>query len=224
MCAIGLGLNSNDRALKAASKTLSRCFFKRELAQELADIAAEAQEEGDNRPIKYWTQDETRVGLQTLLGRRITLSGVKPTQSVRWGRENFWLYGVVEPGTGESFFYEFSHLDTACFECFLQLMSEAYPEVINVIQLDQAPAHSSDRLTIPENVVLLFQPPHSPELNPIERVWQDLKSDLKGEVFTKLDDLRAAIREVLGYMSPEWLASLTQYPYIIRAVSASLSN
>ncbi|MFM7425963.1 MAG: transposase [Elainella sp.] len=89
-------------------------------------------------------------------------------------------------------------------------MSEAYPDVLNVIQLDQAPAHSSDMLTIPENVVLLFQPPHSPELNPIERVWQDLKSDLKGEVFTKLNDLRTAIREVLGYMSPEWLASLTQ--------------
>lgn len=143
---------------------------------------------------------------------------------MHWGRENFWLYGIVEPMTGESFFFEFSHLDTACFECFLQLVSETYPEVLNVIQLDQAPAHSSDTLTIPENVVLLFQPPYSPELNPIERVWQDLKLDLKGEVFTRLNDLRAAIREVLGYMSPEWLASLTQYPYIIQAVSASLFN
>lgn len=185
---------------------------------------AEAQEDGYSCPIKYWCQDETRVGLQTILGRRITLSGVKPIQSVRWGRENFWLYGIVEPLTGESLFYEFSHLDTACFECFLQLVSEAYPDVLNVIQLDQAPAHSSDTLAIPENVVLLFQPAHSPELNPVERVWQDLKSDLKAEVFTKLDDLRAAIREVLGYMSREWIASLTQYPYIIRALSVSLPN
>lgn len=159
-----------------------------------------------------------------MLGRRITLPGVKPTQGVRWGRENFWLYGVVAPLSGASFFYEFSHLDTACFECFLQLLSEAYPDVLNVIQLDQAPAHSSDTLTIPENVVLLFQPPHCPELNPIERVWQDLKADLKGAVFTKLDDLRAAIREVLSYMSPEWFASLTQYPYIARALSVSLPD
>lgn len=159
-----------------------------------------------------------------MLGRRITLPGVKPTQAVRWGRENFWLYGVVAPLSGASFFYEFSHLDTACFECFLQLLSEAYPDVLNVIQLDQAPAHSSDTLTIPENVVLLFQPPHCPELNPIERVWQDLKADLKGAVFTKLDDLRAAIREVLSYMSPEWFASLTQYSYIARALSVSLPN
>jgi transposase len=143
---------------------------------------------------------------------------------VGWGRENFWLYGVVAPLSGESLFYEFSHLDTACFEYFLQLVSEAYPDVLNVIQLDQAPAHSSDTLTIPQNVVLLFQPPYCPELNPIERVWQDLKADLKGWVFTRLDDLRAAIREVLSYMTPEWLASLTQYPYIVRAVSVSLTG
>ena len=96
--------------------------------------------------------------------------------------------------------------------------------MLNVIQLDQAPAHSSQTLTIPENLVLLFQPPHSPELNPIERVWQDLKVDLKGEVFATLDELRAAIREVLGYMSPDWIASLTQYPYLMRALSVSLSD
>jgi len=32
-----------------------------------------------------------------------------------------WLYGAVEPLTGESFFYEFTHLDTVCFEKFLEL-------------------------------------------------------------------------------------------------------
>ena len=185
---------------------------------------AEARAEGDPRPIQYWCEDETRVGLQTILGRRITLSGVKPIQAVGWKRENFWLYGIIAPLSGESFFYEFSHLDTACFECFLSLVSEAYPDVLNVIQLDQAPAHRSQTLTIPENVVLLFQPPHSPELNPTERVWQDLKVDLKGEVFGTLDELRAAIREVLGYISPDWIASLTQYPYIMRALSVSLSD
>lgn len=110
------------------------------------------------------------MGLQTLLGKRITLCGVKPLQSVQWLRDTLWLYDLVEPATGESFFYEFSHLDTTCFECFLQLVSQSYPHVLNVIQLDQAPAHCSSALHIPDNIVLLYQPPHSPELNPIERV------------------------------------------------------
>lgn len=163
------------------------------------------------------------MGLQTLLGKRITLPGVKPIQAVRWLRKNFWLYGVIAPLTGESFFYEFSHLDTACFEWFLRLVSQQYPDVINVIQMDQAPAHCSTTLEIPENVILILQPPHSPELNPAERVWQDLKHDLKGEAFATLDELRAALRESLELMTPEWLASLTQYHYIVNALSVSLT-
>lgn len=174
--------------------------------------------------MKYWCQDETRLGLLTLLGKRITLPGVKPEQPVQWPREAIWLYGVVAPSTGESFFYEFSHLDTACFEAFLDLVAQAYPDVLNVIQLDQAPAHTSLKLRIPDNIVLLYQPPHSPELNPIERIWQDLKRDFKGEIFATLDDLRDALREVLGYLTPDWIAAMTQYPFIMDALSVSISS
>jgi DDE superfamily endonuclease len=181
-------------------------------------------QDGGKRPLKYWSQDETRVGLMTMLGRRITALGVKPLQAFQWPRKAIWLYGVVEPATGESFFYEFSHLDTACFECFLHLLSKAYPNVLNVVQCDQAPAHSGYDLEIPDNVVLLYQPPHSPELNPIERVWEDLKIDLKGDNFANLDELRRAIKEVLEYMTPDWLASLTQYQFIMDALFVSISS
>jgi putative transposase len=75
---------------------------------------------------------------------------------------------------------------------------------------------------IPDNVVLLYQPPHSPELNPIERLWEDLKLDLKGDNFANLDELRVAIKEILTYMTPEWLASLTQYPFIMKALSVPI--
>jgi hypothetical protein len=164
------------------------------------------------------------LGLQTTTRRRITALGVKPVQPVQWPRKAIWLFGVVAPASGDSFFFEFSHLDKACFQCFLQLLSEAYPDVLNLIQCDQAPAHTSDQLEIPNNVVLLYQPPHSPELNPIERLWQDLKLDFKGENFANLDELRLAIREVLSYMSSEWIASLTQYPFIMDALSVSIPN
>ncbi len=70
-------------------------------------------------------------------------------------------------------------------------------------------------------MVLLYQPPHSPELNPIERVWENLKIDLKGDNFANLDELRQAIKEVLEYMTPNWLASLTQYQFIMDALSIS---
>ena len=175
-------------------------------------------------PVRYWCQDESRLGLKTELGRVITAKGVKPRLPVQWRRQAFYLYGIVEPKTGDSFFYEFSHLDSMCFQQFLHLIAQTFPQSLNVIQLDNSSAHTAHHLVIPDNIVLLFQPAHSPELNPIERVWQDIKVDLKGDVFETLDDLRTAVREVLGYLTPEWLASLSGYPYLLSALSVAGIN
>ena len=49
---------------------------------------------------------------------------------------------------------------------------------LNILQVDNGLFHKAKKLQVPENIILLFQPPHSPELNPIERVWEHLKKDL----------------------------------------------
>jgi transposase len=175
-------------------------------------------------PVRYWCQDESRLGLKTESSRVITAKGVKPQVTVKWERQAFYLYGIVAPTTGDSFFYEFSHLDSVCFEQFLALVAQTFPDSLNVIQLDNSSAHTARYLSVPENIMLLFQPAHSPELNPIERVWQDIKADLKGEVFETLDDLRTAVREVLGYLTPEWLASIAGFPYLLSALSVADIN
>lgn len=71
--------------------------------------------------IRYFAQDESRFGLKTLTGRRITLPGVKPIGKCQWQFQAFWLYGAVEPLTGEHFFWQFSHVDTDCYEQFLTM-------------------------------------------------------------------------------------------------------
>ena len=169
--------------------------------------------------LRFWTQDETRIGLKTLLGRRLTGAAVKPMVTVQWPRQAIWLYGLVEPRTGDSFFLEYSHLDGVCFEHFLQMVADQFPQWLNVIQVDGAPAHIAQTIHIPDNIVLLFQPAHSPELNPIERLWLDLKIDLRGANFANLDQLRLAVREILADMTPAWIASLTQFPFIMKALS-----
>ncbi len=70
---------------------------------------------GQERTIRYWCEDESRFGLKTVTGRKLTLKGVKPVGQVQWTREALYLYGIVEPRTGEHYFLEFSHLDTICF-------------------------------------------------------------------------------------------------------------
>lgn len=143
---------------------------------------------GQGLPIRYFCGDESRLGLKTVCGRVITRLGVKPLATVQWARDNFWLYGAVEPTTGEHFFYEFSHLDAACFQRFIDLFAATFPDSLNLLQLDQASCHVATTLVWPHNVKTIFQPAHSPELNPIERLWLDLKKHFKAKNFETLSE------------------------------------
>ena len=168
-------------------------------------------------------QDETRLGLKTITGRVITAAGVKPLGLSQWKRDNFYLYGVVEPLSGYSFFYDFSHLDGDCFQCFLELLSSDIGDDIAVIQLDQGSFHKAKSLNCPENIIPIFQPPHSPELNPIERFWRYIKSKLKWNNCKNLAQLRQQLTDVLGEITPEQIASLTSYNFILEALFSAAS-
>lgn len=125
---------------------------------------------------------------------------------------------MVEPNSGESFFYEFSHLDTVCFEKFLEIFSENHPNDLHIIQVDNAGCHQSLNLTIPENIVLIFQPSYCPEVNPIERVWLAIKQKLKWIVFRDLPDLREFVDKILLNINHNFVASLIGWPFIIEAL------
>ena len=124
----------------------------------------------------------------------------------------------MEPRTGESFSLEFSHSDSTCFEVYLEQLAQHYPHQLHVIQLDQGSLHRAKTLQLPDNVVLLFQPPHSPQLNPIERLWQHLKDHLSWQIFDRLEDLREALSERLKALTPAVIASLTGYDFILSAL------
>jgi transposase len=171
--------------------------------------------------LRYWCQDETRFGLKTIQRRRLTLKGIKPVGRVQWQYKTFYLYGVVEPQSGESFFFEFCHLDTICFEKFLELFSQSYPKDLDIIQVDNGSFHSSLQLHIPDNIILLFQPSHSPQLNPIERLWEEIKEKLSWELFDNLEALRVAVEEILAKLSKKVIASVTGWDFILEALSVS---
>jgi hypothetical protein len=174
----------------------------------------------DKRPIRYFVQDESRFGLKTLIGRLITACGVKPIGQWQWLFQAFWLYGAVEPATGRSFFLQFSHVDTACYQWFLDEFSKTYSDSLNILQVDNGRFHTSKDLVVPDNVILLFQPPYCPELNPIERLWEYLKADLKWSTFKTLEQLQVKVDQLLAQLTPQIIASITGYSFILDALSA----
>jgi transposase len=148
----------------------------------------------------------------------ITAPGVKPTVEVKWQRDNFWIYGAIEPLTGKHFQHEYPKLNGEYFQQFLDWLSQQLGDEYAILQIDQAPAHISSAIRWPENIIALLQPPHSPELNPIERLWQFLKKSLKNELFASLQNLRDRIQQLFEQLTFEQVISVSSYNFILEAL------
>jgi transposase len=162
--------------------------------------------------VRVFSQDERRFGLLTIRRRRLSARGVQPIGTVQHVFEWFYIYGAVEPTTGERFFLELPYLNAELFQLFVAAFSQAFPDSLNILVLDNSGAHTSSQLTLPKNVRLLFRPPDCPELNPIERVWRDLKDDVAWLQFADLDAQQRYLTLLLQDYAAATLQSLTGYP------------
>lgn len=169
--------------------------------------------------IRIFCQDETRFGLLPVSSRRITLLGIKPITKVNYTFESFYLYGAVEPITGQSFFLEMPWLNGSCFQVFLDEFAKVYPTSLNILVLDNGRFHHGKSLQIPDNVALVFLPPYSPELNPIERLWQDTKAKLFENVFTAITEMQNKLTEILCNYTETTIASITKAEYITKVAN-----
>lgn len=159
--------------------------------------------------------DEARFGLINWHKRRYCPKGFRPPWTVRRAYEWSWLYAAVEPATGESLCLYLSHLDGVCFELFLQRLAQRYPDDIIVLITDNAPAHRKQAVAVPENILPLALPPYSPELNPVERWFLELRRALANRRFDALDDLHEALTDVLEtyWQHPASLVQLSNFPW-----------
>jgi len=120
---------------------------------------------------------------------------------VRRAYEWTYLYAAVDPLSGESFSLYLPGMDSLCLEAFLERLGEAYGDHRLVVVLDGAPSHTSSQITLPENMSLLSLPSYSPELNPVERWFQEFRRALSNKTFETLELLQEALTKVL---EPYW--------------------
>ena len=137
---------------------------------------------------------------------------------MQWKFESFYIYGAVEPFTGENFFLEFPSLNADYFQLFLDEFAKKYPDHLHIIQLDNGRFHLAKKLIIPDNIVLLFQPAYSPDINPIERVWEFMKEELSWANFKNLTELLNKVDQIIQSILPTQVASLTSYDFILAAL------
>jgi len=148
--------------------------------------------------VRLFAYDEHRMGLRPILRRVWSRKGRRPialgAHRYRW----FYVCTFVEPETGVSFSLLVDGLDTEVMSWILRefrawLNLEEGEEVWVV--LDRAGWHVSPRLEVPEGVRLVFLPPYSPELQPVERVWPLVNEAVANRYFHDLDEMMEVVAE-----------------------------
>jgi transposase len=135
--------------------------------------------------------------------------------------DNFYLYGAVEPTTGAHFFLELPYLNSRAFHWWLDGFAGAFPHALNLLVLDNGAGHKAKAVRWPSNVVPVFLPPSSPELNPMERLWRDLKDQLADIPAQPLEAWSAAVCSIIQRYSHAPLHSLTSFAYFVHAVETA---
>jgi DDE superfamily endonuclease len=159
----------------------------------------------------------------TVHRRRLTARGVQPLGAVQHVFEWFYVYGAVEPTTGDRFCLELPALNAEMVQLFVDAFAQAFPESLHLLLLDNSGAHTAHRLILPANVRLVFLPPYCPELNPIERVWRDLKAALAWRQFPTLEAQQDYLASLLRAYEAATLQTLTSSTYVVEAIHALYS-
>nr|WP_263595830.1 IS630 family transposase [Streptococcus pneumoniae] len=142
------------------------------------------------RKVHLMSQDEAGFGRISKLGSCWSPIGVGPHVHSHYIREFRYCYGAVDAHTGESFFLIAGGCNTEWMNAFLEELSQAYPDDYLLLVMDNAIWHKSSVLKIPTNIGFAFIPPYTPEMNPIEQVWKEIrKRGFKNKAFRTLEDV-----------------------------------
>ena len=137
-----------------------------------------------------------------------------PKQAIR---QAVYAFAAIAPKLGKLVALVLPSADTDMMNLFLQQVSQEFADSFILVQVDQAGWHRSRELQIPENIRLIFQPPYSPELNPVEHLWEELREMyFPNRIFSSLDALQEQLCVGLNELAsdPNRIRSMTLFPHL----------
>lgn len=142
--------------------------------------------------------------------------GSRPSVPCHHIREYRYAFGAVDPCSGDNFFLVMPSCDTTCMNVFLQELSEQYKGDEILLVCDGAGWHKSKALTLPDNIHLAFIPPYTPEMNPIEQIWREIRTcGFRNEVFHTLDDVMTRLCDTIVALTNSTVRSITARDWIL---------
>ena len=160
-------------------------------------MAATAKDFGeeDARPIKLLFQDEGRFGRISDPAHCWAPKGIRPVVPTHIVREYF---SAVCPYDGQSCSLILPYADTDAMKLFLQECSERFKDYRVVMVMDQAVWHRTSDIDRFENIRIIYQPPYSPELNPVEHLWEYIRENyLRNCIWSTMEALEQTLEDIL---------------------------
>lgn len=151
-------------------------------------------EKRNGRRVEIWFGDEARLGQKNTPANVWAPTGSRPTVPKDLRYANGYIFGAVCPMEKKAAAIVIRRCNTAAMNYHLtEISTQVGPDANAVLILDQAGWHKSKKLMVPDNIVLMYLPPYSPELNPVERIWHFLRSHfLSNRIFADVDAVIAA--------------------------------
>ena len=166
--------------------------------------------------IRLMYQDEAGFGRISDLSKCWAPKGIRLTVYRHHIREYKYAYGAVDPVNGDKFFLVLPNCDTACMNVFLRELSAVFPRDYLLIATDNAIWHKAKALVIPENIRFFYIPPRTPELNPIEQIWKEIrKRGFKNKIFKTLNNVVLHLCDILNSLTNDSIKSITGRDWIL---------
>ncbi|WP_367368699.1 IS630 family transposase [Schleiferilactobacillus harbinensis] len=128
-----------------------------------------------------------------------------------------YAYRAVSPDTGDHFFLVLPYCKTDCMNIFLKELAAAYPDNDIILICDNAVWHKSKGLEVPDNITILHIPPYTPEMNPIEQIWAELrKRGFTNCVFQTLEKVVDRLCDIINTLTLTDVKSITHRDWLIR--------
>ncbi len=139
----------------------------------------------DSTPIEIWFQDEARIGQKNGLVYQWAKRGSRPRQPKDQRYTSCYIFGAICAARNTGVALVMPYADSLAMQSHLDEISKSVDAGAHgVVVMDGAGWHKANDLIIPDNLSILFIPPYSPELNPVENVWQYLRQNyLSNRVF-----------------------------------------
>ena len=139
------------------------------------EVARQAAAGDGGRPVRLMFEDEARFGRCQDPRRCWAPPGVRPRVASQFVREFSYAYAALSPHDGALVSLVLPVARTDAMTLFLAELARRHPDERVLLVLDGAGWHWAKALVVPANVRLIAQPAHSPELNPVEHLWEEVR-------------------------------------------------